>query len=75
MNPREQMAVDDLFFSAVLLAIGLYASYLNVIEGDWWGLLGTTLLSAFAGLWLSARIYHLMHRDEILRDDRYGRSE
>jgi hypothetical protein len=61
----EQMAYDDVFFSIVIIGIGLYGSRLNWIESDWWGLTGTILMTGFGGLWLAARIYHLTHKDEV----------
>lgn len=61
----EKMAHDDVFFSLVLIGVGLYASHVNWLESDWWGLFGTALLTAFGALWLSVRIYHLTHKEEV----------
>lgn len=60
-----KMASDDMFFSFIMVAIGLYASTLNWTESDWWGLLGTIFLTIFGLLWLGASIYHLTHKDEV----------
>ena len=61
----EQMAHDDLFFSIALIGIGIYASNINWVKSDWWGLFGTALITIFGIFWLYARIYHLTHKDEV----------
>lgn len=65
----EKAAIDDLFFSLVLMAIGLYATHKNWLESDWWGFLGTALLTLFGGFWLAVRIYHLTHKDEVFGEE------
>ena len=61
----EKAAHDDLFVSAALIGIGLYASNINWVESDWLGLFGTVMLTAFGGLLLAVRTYHLTHKDEV----------
>jgi hypothetical protein len=68
MNNNEQMAMDDVFFSIIVVAIGIYASVINWIESDWFGLFGTIILALFGCLWLGMRIYHLTHKDEVFGD-------
>ena len=60
-----RMAQDDLFFASIVLCMGVYFSAGNWQESDWWGFAGTVLLGLFGTLWLSARIYHLTHLDEV----------
>jgi hypothetical protein len=67
-STSEQMAGDDIFFSTVLIGIGLYASNLNWNESDWLGLFGTIMLTLFGVLWLGVRIYHLTYKDEVFRN-------
>lgn len=62
---EERMATDDIFFSTVIVFIGIYASIENWQESDWIGLFGTALLFLFGVLWLSIRIFHLTHKEEV----------
>jgi len=64
---HEQMASEDLLFAAILTVVGLYATKVKWIESDWWGFTGTVLLTLFGLFWLSARIYHLTHADEVFK--------
>lgn len=65
VSTGEKMAHDDIFFSIVIIVIGMYGSLLNWEESDWLGLSGTVILIVFGGLWLGARIYHLTHKEEV----------
>ena len=61
----EKMAHNDIFFSLVILGMGIFFSYKNWLESDWLGMAGTLLLALFGGLWFAARVYHLTHKDEV----------
>ena len=65
ISTNEKMATDDLFFSAVLIFIGIYASHINWDESDWLGLFGTALLTIVGVLWLVVRVYHLRHKADV----------
>ena len=68
-STSEQMAHDDVPFSIIIIVIGVFATHKNWIESDWWGFFGTIVLTAFGVLWLTARIYHLTHKDEVFGNE------
>lgn len=64
-NQHERMTHDDVFFSLVLLGMGLYFSYEAWAAAEWGRFAGTVVMALFGGIWLAIRIYHLTHKDEV----------
>lgn len=60
-----QMAYDDVFFSTILIMIGLYITYKDWPEWNW----NSVIVISIGTLWLGVRIYHLTHKDEVFRNE------
>jgi len=62
MNNHKQMAYDDIFFSSVLLGIGIFG-----LRGE--HQYASSFMVVFGALWLGIRIYHLTHQKEVFGED------
>lgn len=56
---EKQKAIDDLFFSSVITAAGIYATVNNFSAGKWGMVALAVAMTIFGATWFAARVYQL----------------